>query len=487
MFSMPFRLSIMFVLVMLSLLFAAGSVSAITINPSSIDVIARLNTSVSTTFTVVNNNNFSVVNLQPSYSGISGLDVTFNDTIFALAPNSQKDILVTVMTPASAQVQKQAGVITVSNGQTSVSNTFTVDVRSMLAIENLDVKFGDLSAGNIRDGEAIGVDAEPGMPLEFSVRLRNEFPSDTDSDLSHLRNVYFKITLIELDNGDDVVLESDDFEINAQQAKTNTLYYTVPLVLDGGTYDVEIYAEGEDGDHVLHTDTWNLRISVDKKSHDIKIINEHLTRGIVDCTRSTDVVFDLLNTGDSDENAVYVKVQNSDLGISMVDGPYMMESGIDTDTNKLTKQFRLDIPSTAKAGKYNIDIRAYYLSNLISAIKVVPLEIRDCSPPGQPATGGSTQGGSPAGNGTSTSGTQGAGQGAAGGSNGTASPGAGATPGGAQQNLSGTGKAQIIDTSAEKTGSFERSIYFTAFLIIINVALLLVIGLLAVRIFGRKK
>jgi hypothetical protein len=183
MFSMPFRLSIMFVLVMLSLLFAAGSVSAITINPSSIDVIARLNTSVSTTFTVVNNNNFSVVNLQPSYSGISGLDVTFNDTIFALAPNSQKDILVTVMTPASAQVQKQAGVITVSNGQTSVSNTFTVDVRSMLAIENLDVKFGDLSAGNIRDGEAIGVDAEPGMPLEFSVRLRNEFPSDTDSGM----------------------------------------------------------------------------------------------------------------------------------------------------------------------------------------------------------------------------------------------------------------------------------------------------------------
>jgi len=368
-----------------------GSAMAISMTPGTIEVKAQLGQPATAKILVSNEDTTDILNVQMSHTGLNGFIVSFSPSFFALPANSGREVGITLTPPGNADLQDYSGLITAGNSSLFTSNTIIASVNAMLSIENVDVKFGDTEVNNIREGEIISADAEPGMPLEFKVRLRNEFPTATSSDTGQLRNVFFRVTIVDLGDEGDIDLESEDFELPIQDAKSKTLYYTVPLMIEEGSYDVEVYAEGTDGDGIIHSEAWQLRLDLSKDAHDVRILNEGLSTAIVDCTRKTALAYDLVNVGSSDERQVFAKVENSELGIRQITGPFILDANLDSPINSIPQSFSLTIPQTAKPGKYRLDLRAYYLTNLVSSVKLVDLEVRKCSTAGPEDTGSGSQ------------------------------------------------------------------------------------------------
>ncbi len=452
------------------------SANALQINPSSIDLIARLNSTTQTTITVVNDQNVFLPNVQIGYSGITGPTITFNNSILSMAPNSSQNILVTVYAPTTLKIQKLGGIITANGGTVFVSNPFNIDVRSYLSIDRFDAKFGDTDISNLGDGDTISKDAEPDMPLEFKVRLLNEYSSSIDSEISQLRNTFFRVTLREVDDGNDVELESNDFDLSAQNTKSGTLEFRVPLIVDEATYDVEIYAEGKDGNRVVQTDTWNLKMIINKRLHDIRIQNEQLTKSILTCERTVELKFNLINLGSSDENSIYTRIENKDLGIKIIDGPLSIDANQNTADSIIGKQYTLQLPAQIKEGTYNIDIRSYYLSNILSSLKLLPIQIKNCTkttPTTPPAILPNTTTNNQNNNNNDNTNNEDDQE--------TIIP----SLINSNPTLPGGNKADVYDTKSNTTLILKEP-YFTLALIIINLVIVLIIFVLIIKFFGRK-
>ena len=175
------KINRLFIMIALMVSILSSAAFALKIEPASFDYVTRLNSTNSFTFKLINDGASTLSNVQISQSGITGLQFIFTpNTINSMVPGAEQQIKADILTPSNAKVQQYAGTINAEAATASARNPITVEVRSMLAIEKLDAKFGDSEASNLRDGESITVDAEPGEPLEFTIRVRNEFPSGTD-------------------------------------------------------------------------------------------------------------------------------------------------------------------------------------------------------------------------------------------------------------------------------------------------------------------
>ena len=264
-----------------------------------------------------------------------------------------------------------------ANDGTDRHDTQSFDIiareESKLVIDDLDVKVNTESDKDLKDGDRISKDAEPGDTVDFKFKIENRFTDDEDIEISDIELI---VTILDIDDGDDLEEEADEFDLDADDKESMTLSFDIPLKVDSGTYDVKIELEGEDDNGLIHRVVWYLELDVDKQNHDVRITDARLGMSQLSCTRTTTLAVDVLNVGEKDEDDARLTITSNELGIN-VDKSFELEEGNDDDA-EYSYSTMISLDSEFEAGTYPITIKTYYDGNRESDSQTLQLTVEDC-------------------------------------------------------------------------------------------------------------
>ena len=112
------------------------------------------------------------------------------------------------------------------------------------------------------DGERISREAEPGDTVQFKITFLNNYTKDEDLDIE---DVTAELTIEGIDDGSDMDEESKEFDVRADDDKTVTVEFDIPIEVEEDTFDVLINAEGDDENGTEHSVTWTVVLEVEKE------------------------------------------------------------------------------------------------------------------------------------------------------------------------------------------------------------------------------
>ena len=257
--------------------------------------------------------------------------------------------------------------LTVTNayGEDTGSVTITVqeaapivDITSNLSISDLDIKVEGKKHNDITNGEIISRKAEPGDKIKFNIEVINKFKTEMEID-----SIEVVITIKDIDDGDDLEEEADIKDLDEGDDDDVTIEFTIPTLVEEGTYDVIIEIDGEDEDGNDHEVRWELTLEVEKDKHALIIDKAKLSPQTIRCSRDTSLEVKVVNIGREDEDEVSIEIKNDDIGLDIEETEIELEEGDDQDA-VFKKTYRLQIDGELRAGVYPITIKTYYDSHL---------------------------------------------------------------------------------------------------------------------------
>ncbi|MBI2652880.1 hypothetical protein HYX00_05425 [Candidatus Woesearchaeota archaeon] len=245
-----------------------------------------------------------------------------------------------------------------------------------LSFSDVDVKVGSKTSKNLRNGDTINDEAEPGDTVEFRIEVKSNFTSAEDVEIE---DVTVDATIEELDDGDDVDEESSEFDLDAGDDKRVTLKFQVPIEVDEDTFNVEINAEGDTDNNGTQKVTMKLKLEVEKESHLLKVIKKTLSPAEVSCNRkNVQLSTSLLNIGSEDEEDINFQVSSTDLGIDLKDSISELRAEPNEPESKFLKTYSFKVPDELEAGSYPITLSALYDDDRKKAEDSVALSVSDC-------------------------------------------------------------------------------------------------------------
>ena len=236
-----------------------------------------------------------------------------------------------------------------NGGGTLTKLTATKDI-TFLVTEDTDD--GSLTVKSLSIDDKTGADDEtmPGDILGIEFDLSNKITKD-------MSNINVEAWLQDSTGdrlGDKFELD-EEYDVDAKDSQNIKFQMQVSPEALSKTYDLVIWAEGEDEDgntkSVLATD----EVQVKRDSHDVFIEAVAVTPTPVTCGSGVEFTIHVWNTGKTDEDDVHVTVKNSDLKISSDSGKYALDS--EDDANMVANAVILD---TSKAGTYPIEFTVLF-------------------------------------------------------------------------------------------------------------------------------
>ena len=245
-----------------------------------------------------------------------------------------------------------------------------------LAISNIDVKLVSKTVRNLHNGDVIPEDARPGQLVEFRVEVANNF-SNTDD--VRIEDITVKTTIEGIDDGNDLEIESDRFDLRADTERKVIFKFDIPLEVLEDSFNVIIEAEGQDENGTLHFVESKLKLEVQKDNHKLIVIKKALTPIEVSCSKKNiQLTLVILNTGNFDEEAVTVMIKNRDLGIDIKDQIGELKSRPNEPESRFSKVYPLRISDDAEAGSYPINIKVLYNDDRQVTDESVTLTVSEC-------------------------------------------------------------------------------------------------------------
>ena len=247
---------------------------------------------------------------------------------------------------------------------------------SKLYFSDVDVKVGSKSSKNLQNGETIDDEAKPGDTVEVKVELKNNF---TNSENLDIEDVSLEATLEEIDDGDDLSEEANEFDLGAGDDKRVTFKFEVPEDVDEDTFDIIIEADGDDENGTRHTASMRLKLEVNKESHLLKITRSTLLPTSVQCNRkNVQLGVTVANIGADDEDDVSLRITNEDLGIDIKEEISQLVEDFEDDENKFSKTYTFSVANDLEAGNYPILISALYNNDRKRAEQTATLTVNEC-------------------------------------------------------------------------------------------------------------
>ena len=359
--------------------------SATNNDASTIDVTGTA--TVTGTVTLTNNNETNsteITGITTIKFGEREATVKYNDgatNIFTIPANDSIEVTFSFATPKDLGGEQTGNLIFTSDEDINKSVLVNLYV-SQLKIDDLDVKVGgkyDKNIQNEEDGYEIDVEAEPQDTVVFYLKLENLYSDDDDTDGDvEIENIEIVIVIDDIDDGDELEEEVDDFDIKADDSESLTVEFTIPKKAESNTYTVyiDIEAEDEDGNDIFISREFDL--VVEREKHKVVVDKAYLTQSILECNRQTDLVVDILNIGDRYEDDVKVTVTNSELGIDLQTTGIELDEDPDDDDCERTLNFPLNIDDDVAAGTYVLDVKTYF-DGTVSDLARINLVVENCA------------------------------------------------------------------------------------------------------------
>jgi hypothetical protein len=253
------------------------------------------------------------------------------------------------------------------------SFTITSKEREKLAIKSLDVKVDGKSDKGVEEGNTIKREAKPESDIEFKIEVENTFTDEEDLDID---DIIVEVSIRDIDDGDDLEEESNEFNLRAGKDKKVTLDFKIPLEVDEGTYDVDIHIEGEDENGTLHEIDWTVFLNVEKDKHDVRIIKATLNPSVVKCDNTATLDTEIINLGRDMEDEVVLEVTSPELGVGFVKEGIELDEG--TEDNTYSRSITINVPDELGIGIYPITINSYYDTAHLSDSETINLEVQEC-------------------------------------------------------------------------------------------------------------
>jgi hypothetical protein len=244
---------------------------------------------------------------------------------------------------------------------------------TMLELKDVRIEVdGDKQSANEGGGS---IDITPDSKLTMKVEVENIFDNSVED--AEIEDIEVRATLEDIDDGDDVEIEADRFDLRPGRDKTVTLTFDIPLRLETDeTFKLILEVEGEDKNSTIHELDVEYDVDVDKENHEIRFLTKELVPAKVSCTRSTQARVELINTGEDDED-VELTVVSTELGYNKR-LEFEMSEDIDDDENEYVFTDTVDLDD-AKPGVYTFKIRVEYNDNRDSLDAALPIEIEACA------------------------------------------------------------------------------------------------------------
>lgn len=356
------------------------------INTGTIDFgTVDQNQSVSTTFNIENTGNAKLTNVNLSSANIaSKYNVTFDQTTpFDLDIDEIKAITISAYIPFDEQTGEHSiGSIDVISDQSNFTSAYSlnIDIESKLIIDRIDVDINKNIDGNSvsdrinNNGDTIDEKARPGSEVKLEIKLKNQYTDDDDIDID---DIVITATLKEIEEGEDIEEEIDEFGMDADSSDTKTIIFNVPLAVERNTYDLDIHVEGEDDNGIDHEIDWTIFLEVDKKAHEVSINELKIVPSTVKCSRSTTLDVELINTGKRDEDEVKLEINNGDLDINVVERKIDLAEATESD-DAYEKSVPIKVDKDVGPGTYPITVKVYYNDDILDDYKIVNLIVEEC-------------------------------------------------------------------------------------------------------------
>ncbi len=223
------------------------------------------------------------------------------------------------------------------------------------------------------DKESGNINVKPHSKLEVKSELENLYSRQTNIEI---KDVLVKGILKEIDDGEDIEEESDEFDLGAEKSKTAKIDFDIPLEVDEDDYDLDILIEAEDDLGVKYNIEKKFTAKLSKKSHEIMFTGAELQNKEVECNRATNVEIGLINLGTKEEN-INLEIMNKELGLYINQKITLSEEPFDKE-NMFSGLIPVTINENAKAGNYPISVRAVYNNGNSEGKKTLNIIIKDC-------------------------------------------------------------------------------------------------------------
>ncbi len=279
------------------------------------------------------------INAQIVYS-ISGLPTgaTFENQIFSWTPTFSQSgnyNLVFTATDNTNLVDTEAITIIVKNVKQPPQ--FIDAARCINKSDNII-----LTIQNPDDGD----DFEIGEIIPIKFKVKNNFDEDKDFEI--------ETHLYDLDEDSSVKELNKDIDIDNKDSETLNAKIKVPKDIENKNFAVYIYVEDEDG----YCASSYKEIEIKRKKDDLSISKFEISPLIQEAGKLIDFAIRIDNLGSRDQDNVYIKIENKELGLNWVSNEFDIEKYDEDDT--VTKDFTFLIPNSIKEGNYNIKASVVY-------------------------------------------------------------------------------------------------------------------------------
>ena len=261
-----------------------------------------------------------------------------------------------------------------SNEANATISSFTINPEMMLSIEKFDVDVSGDTDTSMSNGETIKYKAKPGDKVVISIKFKNKYSSSSDVDIN---NIDIQATVEEIDDGDDLEIDTTSFDLGPGDSKTVSLEFTVPQKVDSSTYTIRVNVEAEDDNNANQNTEWTSRLTVDKDSHDLKIMKAEFGQSSLQCIRATTFTVNVLNIGDTEEPEGVIVISAPQIGLNDRIN-FQFDNNIDQDDIEFSKTYPLDLKNVAP-GTYKAEVSAYYSDDVLSDKSTATITVSACN------------------------------------------------------------------------------------------------------------
>jgi len=317
------------------------------------------------TFTIQNTGNqalnaltFDTSALDLSDSSNNAITLSFS-TPGTLNSGQSATVTITANFGSSIDLDTYGGVVNVKQGSTTL-DSFKLDLKIIPEIcEDGIVNEGVVTSNSngdiqidIRDPDS-GDNFKSGDTMNVEVRVDNDGSDNMDIAVTAI--------LYDLDADDEIAsFETSSEEINDGNDETFEFDLEIPRSsdLDESNRYVLYVKAFEDGNEDENCNFESLTLDFERERDDVVFDQVDVTPSVVRPGDNVNMRLDLKNEGTRDQDNVYVKVVNSELGINLISNEFDLQRAGDSDDD-IVRTFTATIPTSAVAKDYLIEFTIY--------------------------------------------------------------------------------------------------------------------------------